>query len=58
MPQHRGRDRCHGQIPIFYMSIPCKRGRQSFNQQRDEKIMLSGDNKERIFTIFQPSNVN
>ena len=42
----------------FYKTIPCKRGRQSFNQQRDKKIMLYGYIKGRIFTLFQPGNVN
>ena len=58
MPQHRGSNRCHGQIPIFYKALPCKRGGQSFIQQRDEKITLSRYIEGRFFTLFQPSNVN
>ena len=27
MSQHRSRNRCHGQIPIFYQTVPCKGGR-------------------------------
>ena len=42
----------------FYKVLPHTRGRQSFNQQRDEKIMLSKYIERRFFTLFQPSNVN
>ena len=34
--------------PHFYKTIPCKRGGQSFNQQKDEKVMLSGYIEGRI----------
>ena len=34
---------------LFYKALPSKRGRQRFNQQRDEKIVLSRYIERRFF---------
>ena len=54
MLQHRGRDRCHGQIPIFIRPYHAKEEDKALIKQRDEKMILSGYVKGRIFTLFQP----
>ena len=52
MPQHRGRDRCHGQIPIFIRPYHEKEEDKALIEKEMKKVCYLGILKER----YSPSS--
>ena len=56
MHQHRSGNFCDRQDPILYMTISHQGRRQKHPGQRDEKIMLFGYSKGRVFCLLKSSH--
>ena len=58
MPQHRGRNRCHGQIPIFIRSYHVKEEDKTMINKEMKRLCYLGILKVGFFTLFQPGNAD